>query len=98
VLLGHRSLTLHGADVWSISNILSESADRARDLRIVSAHQVDKAEDGRTHVFVLSPQRNDGDEAEGKPVPALDRVSRPVPAVVTLRCHSFIALEGTRKV
>lgn len=39
-----------------------------------------------------------GDEAEGEPVPGLDRVRGPVAAVVALRGYAFVALQRTREV
>lgn len=43
---------------------------------------------------MLAPQRNDGDPAEGEPLPAGDGVGGPVPTVVALRGHGFVAFEA----
>jgi hypothetical protein len=51
-----------------------------------------------THISMLSSERDDGNPAEGKPVPRLDDMSRPVAAVVALGCDTLIAFELFRKV
>ncbi len=94
-----RPLTLHRAHVRSVSDILSESADRAGELGHSSVTvERHRFAPGRTYIFVLSSERDDWDEADCEPVPGLNWVRRPVTTVVALRGDSFVALQLARKV
>lgn len=92
--------TDEGRESWEmIPQVLSKSADRASELKAQSAGKCDQAGSRfKTDIFVFASQRNDGYEAEGKPLPRLYRVRCPVPTVVALCRYSLIALQLTREV
>jgi hypothetical protein len=99
LLWRHHSLSLHRADVRTVSYILTESANRAGQLGETSVTLNScRGRCGETNISMLSSQWDNGNEAEGEPVPRLDRMRGPIAAVMTLRCDAFVALKRTCEV